>query len=130
MEVPRLEVKSELQLLTYATATATWDPQPTERGQGTASSWVRVGFITTEPHWEHHEQQLLMQKEKLQTRQSGTFSWPIAVRPIWTLWGKMPFDDDAGAITSLPKERDAHQSPRQTFSCCTNCTLGGAAGLI
>ena len=26
MEVPRLGVKSELQLLTYATATATWDP--------------------------------------------------------------------------------------------------------
>ena len=26
MEVPRLGVKSELQLLTYTTATATWDP--------------------------------------------------------------------------------------------------------
>ena len=26
MEVPRLEVKSELQLLAHATATATWDP--------------------------------------------------------------------------------------------------------
>ena len=26
MEVPRLGVESELQLLAYATATATWDP--------------------------------------------------------------------------------------------------------
>ena len=26
MEVPRLEVESELQLLAYTTATATWDP--------------------------------------------------------------------------------------------------------
>ena len=32
MEVPRLRVGSELQLPSYATATP--DPQPTERGQG------------------------------------------------------------------------------------------------
>ena len=50
MEAPRLELKSELHLLAYTKATATWDPslrlqptlqltvmpdpQPTERGQG------------------------------------------------------------------------------------------------
>ena len=34
MEVPRLGVQSELQLLAYATATAWQDPQPTEWGQG------------------------------------------------------------------------------------------------
>ena len=34
MEVPRLEVKLELQLLAYTTATAMLDPQPTEQGQG------------------------------------------------------------------------------------------------
>ena len=34
MEVPRLEVKSELQLPACATATATPGPSPTERGQG------------------------------------------------------------------------------------------------
>ena len=28
MEVPRLRVVSELQLLAYATATAKWDPKP------------------------------------------------------------------------------------------------------
>ena len=28
MKAPRLEVKSELHLLGYATATATWDPSP------------------------------------------------------------------------------------------------------
>jgi len=33
MEAPRLGFESELQLLDYATATATLDPQPTERGQ-------------------------------------------------------------------------------------------------
>ena len=34
MEVSSLGVESELQLLAYTTATATLDPQPTERGQG------------------------------------------------------------------------------------------------
>ena len=34
MEGPRLGVESELQLLAYTTATATMDPQPTDRGQG------------------------------------------------------------------------------------------------
>ena len=34
MEIPRLGVKSELQLPAYATATATPDPYPTEWGQG------------------------------------------------------------------------------------------------
>ena len=34
MEDPRQGVKSELQLLGYATATATPDPQPTKGGQG------------------------------------------------------------------------------------------------
>ena len=34
MEVPRLGVKSELQLPAYTTVTATQEPQPTERGQG------------------------------------------------------------------------------------------------
>ena len=45
MEVPRLGVKSELQFLANITAMATWDPQPTERGQGSnlhcnGNSWV------------------------------------------------------------------------------------------
>ena len=35
MEVPGLEVKSELQLPAYTTATTTQDPDPPERGQGT-----------------------------------------------------------------------------------------------
>ena len=30
MEVSRIGAESELQLLAYTTATATWDPQPTE----------------------------------------------------------------------------------------------------
>ena len=34
IEVPRLGVESEQQPLAYTTATATWDPLPTERGQG------------------------------------------------------------------------------------------------
>ena len=35
MEVPRLGVKLELQLLAYTTATATWDPQLSEARDGT-----------------------------------------------------------------------------------------------
>ena len=31
---------------------ATPDPQPTQRGQGSMSSWVPVGFITAEPQGE------------------------------------------------------------------------------
>ena len=37
MELPRLGVKSELQLPAYGTATATQDPQPTKEGQKTNS---------------------------------------------------------------------------------------------
>ena len=33
MEMPRLGVESELQLPVYATATATQDPEPMERGR-------------------------------------------------------------------------------------------------
>ena len=51
MEVPRLGVKSELQLLAYARARAMPDPSPTEQGQGIEpeSSWILVGFVTAEP---------------------------------------------------------------------------------
>ena len=72
MEVPRLGVQSELQLLVYTTGTnnhtrseprpqpipqltATPNLQPTERGQELnlhASSWILVGFITAEPQQE------------------------------------------------------------------------------
>ena len=34
MDIPRLGVKWDLQLLAYTTVTATPDPQLTERGQG------------------------------------------------------------------------------------------------
>ena len=73
MEVPRLRVKSELQLPTYTTATATWDPScicdlttahsnarslthGARPGINPASSWILVGFVTHwattgTPHW-------------------------------------------------------------------------------
>ena len=38
MEVPRPGVKSEPKLPDYTTATATWDPQPTEQVQGSNPS--------------------------------------------------------------------------------------------
>ena len=72
MEIPRLGVELELQLLTYVTATATQDPGsephlwPTPQLMGNArslthwarpgiepaSSWIKVGFITDDPRWE------------------------------------------------------------------------------
>ena len=69
MEVPRLGVKSEPQLLVYATATATrdpshicdlhhspemLDPQPTE-GQRSSQHAHGLVFTTTEPQWELHK---------------------------------------------------------------------------
>ena len=65
-EVPSLGGESELQLLVYITAIATWDPSCvcdlhysswqcqnfdplSEAKDRTASSWIPVGFITTEP---------------------------------------------------------------------------------
>ena len=71
-EVPRLGVKSELELLAYATATATWDPscicdllhssrQPwilnplSEAREQTHTSWLLVGFVSTVPQWEFHQ---------------------------------------------------------------------------
>ena len=64
MEVPRLDVKSELQLLAYTTATATQElshvcdlhhsstgslTQWVKPGIELTSSWMQVGFITAEP---------------------------------------------------------------------------------
>ena len=50
MEIPRLWIESELQLLAYATAMATQDPLPTEQGQGWNPHPHRhyVVFLT---HW-------------------------------------------------------------------------------
>ena len=69
MEIPRLEVQSELQPLAYATATARWDPSHVSdlhhssrqhrilhplRGPGIkpATSWFLVGFVSAEPQQE------------------------------------------------------------------------------
>ena len=69
MEIPRLGVELDLQLLAYTTATATQAPSctsvtyTTARGNTrylthwarpetvTPSSWMLVGFVTTEPQW-------------------------------------------------------------------------------
>ena len=76
MEVSRLGVKSEPQLLAYATATAMWDlsricdlrhsswhhqiPDPLgEARDGTTSSWILVRFITAEPQRERPVHQCL-----------------------------------------------------------------------
>ena len=66
MEVPRLGVKTELQLPAYTTATATWNLSPSyttahgnawslthwegQAGIKGESSWILIGFITAEPH--------------------------------------------------------------------------------
>ena len=68
MEVPRLGVKSELQLPAYATATATLglsciydlhhssqQPRilnPLSKARDQTSSWLLVGFVTAESQWE------------------------------------------------------------------------------
>ena len=69
MEVARLGVESELQLLAYVTAMAMWDPSLSStytRAHGNArsltywarpgiepaSSWILSRFLTTEPWWE------------------------------------------------------------------------------
>ena len=68
MEIPRLGVRSEPQLLAYATVTAmqdlshvcdlhlmgTLDPQPTEQGQGSnpRPQGCQWGLLTTEPQQE------------------------------------------------------------------------------
>ena len=59
MEVPRLEVKLEPQLLAYATATATATATPdhlthcVRPGIEPISSWILVQFVSAEPQWEH-----------------------------------------------------------------------------
>ena len=54
MEVPRLGVESELQVLAYAIATATPESLThwARPGIKPESSWILVGLITTEPRWE------------------------------------------------------------------------------
>ena len=56
VEVPRLWVESELQLLAYTTAHSNVG-SPTQwvrPGIKHASSWILIGFISTEPKWELH----------------------------------------------------------------------------
>ena len=69
MEVPRRGVESTLQLPAYTTATATPDPSCicdlhhsseqhrilnplSKASHWTSTSWITVGFITSEPQWE------------------------------------------------------------------------------
>ena len=64
MEVPRLGVKSELQLPTYTTVQAASATYGTAYGNARSlthcarpgieptSSWILVGFVTTETQWE------------------------------------------------------------------------------
>ena len=69
MEVPRLSVELELQLMAYAAATAMRDPSGVcdlhhnsqqgpilnplnEARDRTGSSWILVEFISAEPQWE------------------------------------------------------------------------------
>ena len=64
MEVPRLGVKSELQLLAYTTAdgNACCLTNGARPGIETSSSWILVRFVSTEPHWE------LLQSDIIKTR--------------------------------------------------------------
>ena len=71
MEVPRLGVKLELQLLAYTTATATqdlshvcdlyhssqhcWIVNPLRPGIKCETSWLIVRFVSTAPQWEFQE---------------------------------------------------------------------------
>ena len=63
MEVPRLGVESELWLLAYTTATATYTTAHDNAGSLThwarpeinpVSSWMLVRFVSAEPQWELH----------------------------------------------------------------------------
>ena len=77
MDVPRLGVESELQLLAHTTATATWDPSLdcdlphglgqrqipdplSKAGVESASSWILSGFICAVPHRELPRLQVLI----------------------------------------------------------------------
>ena len=70
MEVPRLGVKSELQVIAYTTVTLTPDPswgcdlhhswwqRPLSEARiQLETSWILLGFVTTEPWWELPDQQ-------------------------------------------------------------------------
>ena len=89
MEVPRLGIKSELQLPAYAIATATLGPgasvtyitahgnagSPTHcarPGSKPETSWFVVGFVSIEPQWELHRQRFLHKT----TDQPGTVLGP------------------------------------------------------
>ena len=72
VEVPRLGVESELQLLAYTTATATWDPshvcnldhsswqcQTLNQLSEAITSWFLVGFVSAAPQRELPEVEFL-----------------------------------------------------------------------
>ena len=77
MEVPRLGVDSELQLLLYVIAAAIWDLSNVSNVHHSSqqrwilnplrkartkpvSSWMLIGFITAEPQWEPQDLAILL----------------------------------------------------------------------
>ena len=113
MDVPRLGVKLELQLLAYTTATATWGPSCNcdlyiiahsntgslthwgRAGIEPVSSWILVRLVTAEPQWEHLSKEILIQKDACT---------PMFITALFT-------------ITKTQKEGRVHQQMNGWRSC-------------
>jgi len=119
MEVPRLEVKLELQLPAYTTATATWDratsvTYTTAHGNaGSLSHWVRPGikpasscmlfrFVSAEPWREFHE--LLI--SYLWDRVPVYLSWLLfsVLLMLWHLGPCWPWKDCPSQGQPIPRD--------------------------
>ena len=96
MEVPRLGLESELQLLAYAAYAAMWDPSHvcdlhhsswkrqilnplSEARGGTASSWVLFRLVTTEPQQELPVSSFFKEAPYYSPRWLYQFTFPTAV---------------------------------------------------
>ena len=126
MEVPRLGVEWELQLLAYATATAMQDlshigylnhsswqcqiPNPLNEASEPVSLWLLVGFVIAEPQWELH----------------WNFNLNIRFFFVWWRATPMVYEISRARDLSCHSSDPSHCSDKaRSLICCTIRKLGG-----
>ena len=152
MEVPRLGVSSELQLLAYATATATrdlscicdlhpssWQRQilnPLRPGIEPTTSWFLVGFISAAPRGEHRKWGIFKgdcDRMWLQLVTHRNWKHPPpktepSLTPQLVLWSTLPEAGEREEQRNFPTKRRKGRCPDKSRAAPQSSPQTGAQG--